>query len=200
VRYFGPRSGASSLTAWIITLLLALIAGLTSYQLGRDWLGPTLRQIVPGEEASSPAPLERPAEERLAETEEIPDEAVIETYPREPTVVEQQGLESDLAQSAAESQVEIPEAARTAEASNDSAASGPQAYIVVAGSFSSRENAQRRVDELVELGHHPFTEPHEIDGQTRFRVVVGLFGDKQDAEEVSQALEQEQIESIVYSR
>jgi cell division septation protein DedD len=196
----GPRAGVSSLTAWVVTLLLALVIGLTSYQLGREWLGPTLKQIVPGDrEAGLPA--EPPGSlppDHAAETDNPPTDAQVEVYPRAPSETEVRAIGQEVRQEQAEA--DLPPEVLPTPAETEPEPGGTEAYMVVAGSFSSPENAERRVDELLAKGYHPFVEPQEVEGKTRHRVIVGLYGDRDEAEEVSATLAEQKIESIVYSR
>jgi DedD protein len=67
--------------------------------------------------------------------------------------------------------------------------SGASGWVVQVGSFSSKENADRLVEELRGRGARGFAEPFEVQGKKIFRVLVGPEADKPGAERVRQSLD-----------
>jgi cell division septation protein DedD len=66
-------------------------------------------------------------------------------------------------------------------------------YSVIAGSFSSQENAQNLISKLKALGFEAFSKP----SGTLFKVYVGTFNDKSAADEVVTKLKAKGIVTIV---
>lgn len=74
---------------------------------------------------------------------------------------------------------------------DDSGSSGPGAWVVQVGSFTRETNALVLRDQLREAGYEAFVEEGEGDGETWWRVRVGPVPEREQAEELRVALEQE---------
>ncbi len=73
-------------------------------------------------------------------------------------------------------------------------------YVVQVGSFASRNNADRLVAQLAELGHDAFVHSEESGGRTIHRVRVGGFAEREQAETLRDRLRDEAgFEGIVVS-
>lgn len=69
-------------------------------------------------------------------------------------------------------------------------------YKVIAGSFQSRENADKRVDLLDSKGIDAFIVPTTISGQQWYRVQAGAFSERVNAENVVNEIEDNGIEDV----
>lgn len=121
---------------------------------------------------SFPAPDAIPAE---------PDTAIILTDPQPAAVSE---APAEPAQPIAEPEPEPEPAAAAPEPETKPAKSAPLgSWVVQMGSFSSEQNARRLRDKLRKSGFVTQVEKARIDGKQRFRVRVGPFLERAEAEQ-----------------
>jgi cell division protein FtsN len=73
----------------------------------------------------------------------------------------------------------------------------PGTYLLQAGSFTSREDAERMQATLALLGMQPRIEPHTDGGQTYHRVRIGPLTDPQRLDDYRRRLRQERIDFLV---
>jgi cell division septation protein DedD len=195
-----PSAGRATLTAWIITLLLALIAALISYQVGRNWLGESLRGLVAQRSGEFQALPETPAPEKPeAPAAEPPREAAVELHPRSPNPAEQHEIESSSGSTAVGP---VSPSAPTPDASAEtSATAAPGAsFLVSAGSFADPQNAQVQKRKLEAKGYQPYVSRQETRTGTFHRVVVGVFGDRAQADKLRGELSAAGFDASVFAR
>jgi len=121
---------------------------------------------------SFPAPDAIPAE---------PETSVVLADPQPVTAPE---VPAEPAQPVVEAEPEPEPIAAKPESGNKPAKAGPLgSWVVQMGSFSSEQNALRRRDELRKNGFSAQVEKAKIDGKSRFRVRVGPFLERADAEQ-----------------
>ncbi len=129
-------------------------------------------QVISAPLESFPAPDAIPAE---------PDTAIILTDPQPAAVSE---APAEPAQPVAEPEPEPEPAAAAPEPETKPAKSAPLgSWVVQMGSFSSEQNARRLRDKLRKSGFVTQVEKARIDGKQRFRVRVGPFLERAEAEQ-----------------
>jgi len=193
--FFLNRERREALAFWAITLLVCAVAGVLSYWVGRDWVGRQLGETISSQHVAI-RPQEPGQEAKPDGGEDLqppPAEAKVEMTPREPTEAEKQELtakalekeaaEAEATPSAAAPPAETPASATAAE--SDSRTGG---YLVTAGSFTVAANAERVKRDLEAKGYHPYITEVQQRGATYRRVVVGAYGNRQEAEAVRREL------------
>ena len=129
-------------------------------------------QVISAPLESFPAPDAIPAE---------PDTAIILTAPQPAAVSE---APAEPAQPVAEPEPEPEPVAAAPEPETKPAKSAPLgSWVVQMGSFSSEQNARRLRDKLRKNGFVTQVEKARIDGKQRFRVRVGPFLERAEAEQ-----------------
>ena len=129
-------------------------------------------QVISAPLESFPAPDAIPAE---------PDTAIILADPQPAAVSE---APAEPAQPVAEPEPEPEPAAAAPEPETKPAKSAPLgSWVVQMGSFSSEQNARRLRDKLRKNGFVTQVEKARIDGKQRFRVRVGPFLERAEAEQ-----------------
>lgn len=129
-------------------------------------------QVISAPLESFPAPDAIPAE---------PDTAIILTDPQPAAVSE---APAEPAQPVAEPEPEPEPVAAAPEPETKPAKSAPLgSWVVQMGSFSSEQNARRLRDKLRKNGFVTQVEKARIDGKQRFRVRVGPFLERAEAEQ-----------------
>jgi len=183
---------------WLMVLLICAIAGVLSYQAGKDWVGRRLAE-VDLEAGARPEPAgEGPAAEVAPgePEEEAPLRPVVEIEEREPTGSE--GLFSEPGQEGEQTaegpqdgaELHTSESEATGDGSEQpSTAEGE--WIVTAGSFTEESNARRQAQKLEERGYSPFITEIRKEGITYHRVNVGTFSGRDDAEELAQQVRED---------
>lgn len=190
---------------WLIVFLICMVAGVISYQAGKNWVGRRLAEInlQPG---GPQIPPETEADRDLADREEptaprpplTPQISIQEREPREAEKeeVKRAALEREAReepQDAAQLNAQREEALSEAEVNEGG-------FVVTAGSYASSDNAQRVVQRLTEKGYHPFVTEVEKEGIIYQRVNVAIFDDRSQAEQLRDQLQQEDFVSGVMSR
>jgi len=129
-------------------------------------------QVISAPLESFPAPDAIPAE---------PDTAIILTDPQPAAVSE---APAEPAQPVAEPEPEPEPVAAAPEPETKPAKSAPLgSWVVQMGSFSSEQNARRLRDKLRKNGFVTQVEKARIEGKSRFRVRVGPFLERAEAEQ-----------------
>ncbi|MEA3400797.1 MAG: SPOR domain-containing protein [Armatimonadota bacterium] len=72
-------------------------------------------------------------------------------------------------------------------------------YVVSAGSFADASNAKRQVERLTERGYQPYITTVEKDDITYRRVNVGVFGEREQAEQVKDRLRSQGFDAAVWT-
>jgi cell division protein FtsN len=203
-----------SLKFWTVVAVLCAIVGIGTYFFGRDYVGEHLHEMEV--EQRTPEIQPQTTSPSLAADDDTsanpPVEPVVLVREREPTSREERRALRELeeAPEAGEAHESEEEGGGEDAADNDEgteqAASGEQAeesggsgYVVIAGSFADEANAERRVQDLAERGYQPFITTQERDGVTYRRVTVGVFGSREDAENVQEKLNSQGFEAAVWS-
>ncbi len=183
---------------WLMVLLICAIAGVLSYQVGKNWVGRRLAEIDLEAEARPEPPGESPATvmPSAEPEEEAPLQPVVEIEEREPTGSE--GLFSQPGQEG-EQTVEGPQDGAElhtseSEASEDTSEQPSTAdgeWVVTAGSFTDEDNARRQAQKLEQRGYSPFITEIKNQGITYHRVNVRTFSKRDDAEELAQKVRED---------
>jgi cell division protein FtsN len=181
----------------VITLGLCALAGLGSYELGRNWVGRTLGEAISSENVQIKAqqPAAGAANALAEDSVSPPARAKADLAPRDASDAEKQdlaaqGLSNSVAGGAGGSadtggSAGTPSAEGAPAADSASpAASAAGSYQVTAGSFPSAAQAQQVKSALEQLGYTPTLTVARRHGKTYHQVVVGTYGDKQGAESV----------------
>ena len=183
---------------WLMVLLICAIAGVLSYQLGKNWVGRRLAE-VDLEAGTRPEP---PGESPVAEAPpgepegEAPLRPVVEIEEREPTGSEglfsQPGQEGEQTAEGPQDGAELhtSESEATGDGSEQpSTAEGD--WVVTAGSFTEEDNARRQAQKLEQRGYSPFITEIKNEGITYHRVNVRTFSKRDDAEELAQQVRED---------
>lgn len=201
------RPAREALGFWLVTLIICGIAGLVSYQVGKNWVGKRLANAVSNQHIEiKPQVVGADSTEEPGEDSEIPPaEAQIEMEPRAPTEAERRDLTLQEAQASAaepepaelESVLVLPEEPSPTEVPEPETTGG---FLVTAGSYRVAANAERVKADLEKQGYHPHLTQVETRGTVYNRVVVGVYGDRQEAEKIQNQLEAAGFVSGVMSR
>ncbi len=193
---------------WLIVLLICVIAGIVSYQAGRNWVGQRLAEVdlqtkqeiaEPTDEATIPTVT-------ISEEAELPLQPVVEVEERAPS--EGEKLEMKLREAEERAQEHEPqdgaelhalESDRDA-ASQESEGSGAGEWVVVAGSFVQSENAQNQAAKLTAKGYSPLVTDITKDGITYHRVNAGSFAKREQAQELVQKLRDDDFDATIAHR
>jgi len=183
---------------WLMVLLICAIAGVLSYQVGKNWVGRRLAEVDLEAGARPEPPTETPATEMPSAKpeEEAPLRPVVEIEERAPTGSEglssQPGQEGEQTaegpQDGAELHTSESEATGNV-AEQPSTADGE--WVVTAGSFTEEDNARRQAQKLEERGYSPFITQIKHEGITYHRVNVQTFSKRDDAEELAQKVRED---------
>lgn len=198
-----PDRWREGLGFWLIVFLVCIVAGVISYQVGKNWVGRQLAEIsgqaegvqVTPEDDSQVADQLGPVEPKPPLTPQVTIEQ------REPSDSEKQALEQTSPERAAS---QAPQDG--AELNAQPAAAPPEApsttsgYGVTAGSFASRDNAQQVVERLTEAGYQPYITEVEKQGVVYQRVNVAVFDDRGEAEGLRDKLQQQGFVSGVMAQ
>jgi cell division protein FtsN len=184
-----PRRGQTALNFWGLVLIICALVALLSYSLGRRWVGGQLEKTLVGRHVPVNAQQDNAAGSATGPAQAIPPGAIqVEMEPRQPTDAEKNDLSAqELGQSGGTG------TAVTAEGSSTPAGeSAPRiGYTVTAGSYTSSAAAERVVSDLEKHGFSPHLTQFDRHGVTNYRVVVGIYGDKDRADHVRQQVEDE---------
>ena len=170
---------------WAIALLLSLLAALGGFVLGRDWVGKQLAGALARDDAG--VNVQQPASAEAAPgpltPAQPPAEVKVEIEPRVPTPAEQLELTQKTLQEAADAVA----ASDTSPAETTEPAPAPptEGYLVTAGSYVTPANAERVKGELERRGYQPHISQVKVRERTYYRVVVGAYGDREEAEQVA---------------
>lgn len=190
---------------WLIVFLICIVAGVISYQAGKNWVGRRLAEVnlkasrpqLPAEQEDDTAVVELP--EPGASGPPLTPQVTIEE--REPTAAEKMEVEVAARerqvraepQDGAQLNVEREEAAPAADVNEGG-------YVVTAGSYTDSANAQRVIEQLTDKGYHPFVTEVEKEGVVYRRVNVAVFDDRSQAEELRNELQKSGFVSGVMPR
>ncbi len=183
---------------WLTVLLICAIAGVLSYQAGKNWVGRRLAEVDLEGEARPEPTGESPTTEMLSgeQEEQAPLRPVVEIEEREPTGSErllgQPGQEGEQIAEGPQDGAELH--ATESEAEEGGAKQPPTGdgeWVVTAGSFAEEDNARRQVQKLEERGYNPFITEIQKEGITYHRVNVGTFSGRDDAEELAQQVRED---------
>lgn len=194
-RIMSPRNSnkpakREAIAFWLIVLLICAIAGVLSYQAGRNWVGRRLAEVDLGSEQRAAVPGDEAGAEVASslEQQEAPVRPVIEIEERPPTEGESREMEVRTAEERAE-QSQPQNGAQLRAQEGDKDQSGEELagidsgeWVVISGSFSKADNAQGQADRLKTGGYTPFVTEITKDGVTFHRVNVGSFDERSDAD------------------
>ena len=184
---------------WLIVLLVCIVAGVISYQAGRNWVGRQLARIdlqarrpelpAGGEDAAALPDLDEP------EASEPPLTAQVTIEERAPSQAEKAEVQRaslerevrDGPQDGAQLNAERA-AARAARAAT---ANSSSRYVVTAGSYADSDNAQEIIEQLTGKGYRPFRAEVEKSGVVYWRVNVAVFEDRAQAEQLRDELKRQ---------
>jgi len=212
----------SSLKFWLVVAVLCGIIGAATFYFGRDYVGKHLHEmevrqrapeILPQTGASTPA--SRDSED------EPPLKPVIVMAEREPTAREERrarrevtepqdgaslhAAEEDAGDDAGDEDAgaaESPAAESPADEAPEEGATQEQSgggYVVTSGAFADEANARRQVERLAQQGYQPYLTSVERDGVTYRRVNVGLYGSREQAEEVRDRLRSQGFDAAIWT-
>ena len=193
---------------WLIVLLVCVIAGVVSYQTGRNWVGQRLAEV----DLQTKQEIAKPTDEGAIPTVPVPGEAelplqpVIEVEERAPS--EGEKLEMKLREVEERAQEHEPQDAAELHAiesdrgtaSQEPEGSGAGEWVVVAGSFVQGENAQNQAAKLTAKGYSPLVIEITKDGITYHRVNVGSFDKREQAQELVQKLRDDDFDATIVHR
>ncbi len=183
---------------WLMVVLICAIAGVLSYQVGKNWVGRRLAEVDLEAGARPEPPGEIPAADvPYGEPEEpAPLRPVVEIEEREPTGSEglftQPGQEGEQTVEGPQDGAELHTS--ESEASGDGSEQPSTAegeWVVTAGSFTEEANARRQAQKLERRGYSPFITQIENRGIIYHRVNVRTFSKRDDAEELAQKVRED---------
>jgi cell division protein FtsN len=216
----GPGSARESLTFWLVVLLIATAVGFLSYRVGRDWLGKRMAGLA----TSGGAPriiaqsTSDPAAEAQVEAEaKAPKKAETSLEDREPTEGEKRRLadegslsepqdgaqtnardaESDAADKPAADSGDAKAADTGDELADAEKPRGGGKFVVVAGAYADRANAERVVRKLADRGYQPYMETVRKGGKAYQRVNVAAVDSRNEAEDLQAELAGEGVEASI---
>ena len=193
---------------WLIVLLICVIAGLLSYQAGRNWVGQRLSEVDLDKQRQTALPTDEGGTEAGPGSEqgETPLRAVVEIEERAPTEGEQleikmRELERQAEDSGPQDGAEVNAAAADPGVAGDEAsARGTGEWVVVAGSFAQADNADHQAEELAAKGYKPLLTQITKDGVTYHRVNVGSFEKREDADNLVGKLRDDDFAATIVHR
>ncbi len=199
---------------WATVGVICALVGIVGFVIGRNYVGAHLHRM----EVESRAPEIRPqtSQAPLPETEDAADsppiEPVITLGEREPTSREQRRALRELTEPQDGAQLHAtrtPQGREDREASADEADSDDEdstaeaaperreSYVVTAGAFADRTNAERQMERLSERGHDTNLISAESDGITYNRVQVGAFDSRAEADALVEQLKLQGFDATV---
>jgi cell division protein FtsN len=187
---------------WTFVGLVCVVGGGASYYAGRHWVGGLLGGVkveaksvkLPSDKGAS----EASAANTEAERQKPPDTATVTVQDREATEGEKSEIEAEKVAGQASSQKPDTAAATPSHPPADTTqATDGGKYLVVAGSFVERSNADRSADELSRKGYHPFITEYTKDGVTYRRVNVAAFRERDAADDLVRKLSKEGVSARV---
>jgi len=183
---------------WLMVLLICVIAGVLSYQIGKNWVGRRLAEVdlqagARPEPAGEAPTAEMPSGEQ---EEQAPLRPVVEIEERAPTGSDkpfsEPGQEGEQTAEGPQDGTELhtSESEATGDGSEQpSTAQGE--WVVTAGSFTEEDNARRQAQKLEQRGYSPFITEIRNQGITYHRVNVRTFSSRDDAEELAQKMRED---------
>ncbi len=193
---------------WLIVLLICVIAGLLSYQAGRNWVGQRLAEVDLDKQRQTALPTDDGGTETGPGSEqgEPPLQAVVEIEERAPSEgekaeIKMHELERQVEDSGPQDGAELNAAAADRGVARDEASTrGTGEWVVVAGSFLQVENASNQVERLQAKGYAPTVGQIAKDGVTYHRVNVDSFASREDADKLAQKLRDDDFDATVVHR
>ncbi len=183
---------------WLMVLLICAIAGVLSYQVGKNWVGRRLAEVDLAAGARPEPPSESPTTEIPPgeQEEQAPLRPVVEIEEREPTGSEkpfsEPGQEGEQTAEGPQDGAELHTS--ESEASGDGSeqpSTAEREWVVTAGSFTEEDNARRQAQKLEQRGYSPFITEIENRGIIYHRVNVRTFSKRDDAEELAQQVRED---------
>ncbi len=192
------QESRQTLAFWLLVLLICVIAGVLSYQVGKNWVGRRLAE-VDLQAGVQPEPVGEAPTAKVSSgkpEEEAPLRPVVKIEEREPTGSEElfsePGLEGE--QVTEEPQdgagLHAGESETTGVGSEQPVAVEGE-WVVTAGSFTEEDNARRQARKLEQRGYSPFITQIKNEGITYHRVNVGTFSNREDAEALAQKVRED---------
>ncbi len=183
---------------WLMVLLVCAIAGVLSYQAGKNWVGRRLAEVDLQAGARSEPPGESPVSEvpPSATEKEAPLRPVVEIEEREASgserLLSQPGQEKEETAEGPQDGAELhtSESEATGDGSEQPSI-GEGEWVVTAGSFTEEANARRQAQKLEERGYSPFITQIKNEGITYHRVNVRTFSRREDAEALAQKVRED---------
>lgn len=210
-----PRQTREAASFWLVVVLIAVMVAFLSYRVGRDWLGKRMaglatstgapRIIAQSTDGSSSDP-DAGAEAKA------PKKAEVSLDDREPTEGERRKLadQGDLDEPQDGAEVNArdgddaagadDQAAKTGDEPDPDSAdagSGGGKFVVTAGSFADRANAERTMRTLSERGYQPSLQTVRRDGKTYQRVNVATVDSRGEADDLKAELDAEGLDAAV---
>ncbi len=183
---------------WLMVLLICAIAGVLSYQVGKNWVGRRLAEVDLEAGARPEPPGDIPTADMPSgeQKEQVPLRPVVEIEEREPTgserLLSQPGPEGEQIAEGPQDGAELHTS--ESEASGDGSEQPSTAegeWVVTAGSFTEEDNARRQAQKLEQRGYSPFITQIKHEGITYHRVNVRTFSKRDDAEELAQQVRED---------
>lgn len=195
-RYGNVYSWREGIGFWLIVLLICMVAGVISYQAGKNWVGRHLAQInlkasqreLPPEGIDDDAVADLPESARP----EAPLTTAVTVEEREPSEAERAEVEHARLE---REQIDEPQDGaqlnRQSEEAKPASEARESGYVVTAGSYADRDNAQKVIQRLTEKGYRPFATEMEKHGIVFRRVNVAVFEDRAQAERLRDELKEQ---------
>ncbi len=185
---------------WLIVGLICVVGGALAYQAGRYWVTDLISDVqvdtgqiqLPSQGTEGSPPAGRASHE-------APGTAEVTVEEREPTEAEKREIELRTLEREAARQ-EPQDGAELNERIAVAAVEDEGDWMVVAGSFLQKANADRAADKLSRKGYAPFITEFEKDGLKYRRVTVAIFRDREEAGELVSRLAEEGITATVVKR
>lgn len=220
-----PGPIRETLVFWFLVFLVSSGAAAISFRVGRDWLGKRLTNVErAGSAPRIVAHVRTDSEEAArADTEaKAPQNAAVSVEDREATLGEKRHVLSGQAPGQPQGGADLSQAGQGSKASRegrkarphtddaagagdltgdaaaaDSSPSRGGRYLVTAGSYATREEAQRVVSDLTDKGFAPSIETNTHQGKTVHRVKVGVVRGRDKAQELQDELSASGVEAKV---
>lgn len=197
----------------LAVLVVAGLAGLLSFHVGRDWLGKNLADVNLRPGAPQIVVHGLPSEARGTRGDpsvSAPAEAVVNIEEREPTPAEVRRVQEEEASggmeprqtkslseadSAPSDESMDSESDRAGDRHRDTTAQERRTgrFTVTAGSFAEKENADRVRDRLIAAGYKPRVREVDIGSEVLHRVDVATLEGRTQAEELKDELARDGI-------
>ena len=193
---------------WLIVLLICVIAGIVSYQAGRNWVGERLAEVDLHSQRESTETTEEGTvlTVPVSEESEAPLQPVVEIEER--ALSQDEKLEMKLREAEKRAREHEPQDGAELHAleggqdtaDQESEGSGAGEWVVVAGSFVQGENAENQAAKLTAKGYSPLIAEITKDGITYHRVNVGSFDKREQAQELVQKLRDDYFDATIVHR